>query len=274
MKILRVILALAFCLTLCSCKSAEKPNNANMFVNYYCASSANLTITDKSSKPYYIKNKYVSFSASKNLRIGFSDSDIVLFSDGTAMAKLYSKISISVTDPEFTQIYGGYYANFNSGLLMTALISDKNTFSPGKFDFDEFEIVNALSLECKYETFNAVGAALLFTDPGAEPYVENKGGKLSVSNGEIFYYYTSEDGACLSNIKNEAAVSGENKKNYNIIFEMIPAENMSVHAVLMTNSGVFLAPMKKVGNNYIFSEENPSLNTVSVSFSDYLQNDR
>ena len=288
MKNLKIIILLFFItFTLTSCKPTNNNTNEEIYLNYFSnynsISSENIFSNIKSSdtKLYYAENKYVSFSATSDLSISFKDNDIVLFDDGTAMAKLYSTISIVPADLNFSLIHNGYYANFSEKKILSKISTGTKSYTLNNIELSNFKIVNATLLSCIYEDFEIIGNMIYYFDNTDSDILSNDvifeyTNEITSPDGRVFYTYL-KDNINYNNLTNDSFISNiefnfttntisENITCINFTFNCITNnETFYVYSILKDSKGKFYFVNIDIKENNIYSITDIELKNINYT---------
>lgn len=287
LKIIILILFTSFSLIACSPSNNKDDIYLNYFSNYNSLSTNNISSTIKSSdtKLYYAENKYVSFSISDDLKVTFNENDIVLFDDGSAMAKLYSIIKIEPADSNFTPIHNGYYIDFSKKKILSKISTGAKTHSLKDIEMDKFKIVNTTLLSCKYENFEIIGNMVYYPNNPSENIslnniIFNTNNEITSSSGTVFYTYLNSSSNYenisksdfVSNIEFDYNLTTSQNNNIciNLSFDSITNnETFYVYSILRdSNNNLYFVNISANENNIysIKGIENYNLNFTTISF--------
>ena len=211
-----MIIFLQFSLVSCE-KSAQNDENVKNLFSNYNEQIEETEIHKSETQIYYKENKYVSFEITNDFSVNFNNDDIVFFDDGTAMAKLYSYITIKPADTNFHKNYDGIYINAQNNKILREINTGSKTLSLEEINLESFKIVNAMKITPLFESYKNIGVAIYFPNNQEDEInydeikIRNSDGVFTSNTGTIYY-------TCLKDIYNLNGLS-KNDFNTSIQFE-------------------------------------------------------
>lgn len=202
-----VLIVCVICLSGCS-----KPNS-------------NSEKLDASTKSYYLKNGYVNFSVSNDLKVSVeNEKDLLKFDDDTFMIKEQAVISIAPKDEKFVLNKYNYYINLTEGKILQGLLINGRKYSYLEKDFSKYVVTSDIEISSRFLPFDMVGVSVLIN----KNQVENSSkvndmillnNKISLADNykndyELFYAKLLED----SNFDDIHALNYNTKIDSNIVY--------------------------------------------------------
>lgn len=255
----------------CSSPKTNDNNATNSFLNYH--TEGNISPKDSSTKIYYAENQYVSFSLDSTLSVEFNDNDIVVFNDGTAMAKLYSVIKIYPTSSSYKLINGNNYINFESNVVFTKISTGSKTYSLEDIDLSNFKIVDASLITPVFEEFFVAGGLIYVPEFDKEGNIKpvtikTQNDNIYSANGTIFYAYFNEKytsdktkNDIKANIELDFSTIETNSCNIiNLYFDLLAEiDKYLAFTIIKTDKSFYFIEMKYNNEGY-YEMEDPSEN--------------
>ena len=216
-KRINLVFIITIIFLLSSCSSSNTDSQSKIYNEYFSNykkqdnTSSFIEIKSSDTKLYYAENKYVSFSASSDFIVTFKENDIVLFDDGTAMAKLYSIVNLSLSNSNFKLIHNNNYVNYKDKKILSKISTGSKSYSLCDIDLSNFKIVNTSLISCSYDSFDFIGNMIYFPNDKIDldfNLIDFKlsNSEITSSTGKIFYAYIS-DNFNFENITNSNIIS-------------------------------------------------------------------
>ena len=255
-KIISLILIVFLQFSLVSCKnSANNDENIEKLFENYSNYENNIEIHKTETKVYFAENRYVSFKISNDFNVNFENENIVLFDDGTAMAKLYSQVNITPSNANFYKNYSGIFVNPKANTIIRKISTGTKTLKLEETNLENFSIVNAMQITPIFETYQNVGIAIYFPNNQEDEInfsnfkITNNDIGISSSTGTIFYTYL-KDNYDLSNLS---------KTDFNTSiqfeFELSNSNNLNTISIdmdILLEHKFIIFNIIKVGNDFYY----------------------